>query len=225
MIKLLPGSNAANLQRAVAAGTICLGLALGPLTLAHAQYKVVQPDGSVTYTDRPPTASEARITPLRGGKSPAEAPASGLPQDLRLTAQRHPVTLYTSADCAPCDAARRLLQQRGVPYAEKRIASNEDIQALERLVGSRVVPSVTIGAQPLRGFTESDWTDFLDSAGYPRESKLPRGWKQAEVTPLAERTVPRATAAAPAPRPTANPAEAPAAPPPPPAPPGGTIRF
>ncbi len=198
------------------------GLALVVLPPAHAQYKVVQPDGTVTYTDRPPTASNARITPLRSGKPPVDAPASGLPPELRLTAQRHPVTLYTAADCPPCDAARRLLQQRGVPYAEKRVASDDDIQALERLVGSRVVPSVTIGAQPLRGFAESDWTDFLDSAGYPRESKLPRGWKQAEVTPLTERIAPRPTAAAPAPRANATPAEAPATPPPPPS---GTIRF
>lgn len=222
MNKRLFGSTLTTRRRTAAPWAICLGLALAPLTLAHAQYKVVQPDGSVTYTDRPPTASSARITPMRAGRPPADAPASGLPQDLRLTAQRHPVTLYTAADCAPCDAARRLLQQRGVPYAEKRITSDEDIQALERLVGSRVVPSVTIGAQPLRGFAESDWTDFLDSAGYPRESKLPRGWKQADVTPLTERTVPRATAAASAPRATANPADAPTAPPPPPS---GTIRF
>ncbi|HEY9238447.1 MAG TPA: DUF4124 domain-containing protein, partial [Burkholderiaceae bacterium] len=33
-------------------------------TPAHAQYKVVGPDGKVTYTDRPPTASGGRVTSI-----------------------------------------------------------------------------------------------------------------------------------------------------------------
>lgn len=201
--------------------TGCLGLLAAALCApAVAQYKVVQPDGSVTYTDRPPASAAARITALRSGKLPADAPPSGLPNELRVVAQRYPVTLYTSTSCAPCDSARSLLQQRGIPYAEKRVLSDEDILALERLVGGRTVPSLNIGAQPLRGFSETEWTEFLDAAGYPRESRLPRGWKLAEVTTLTERV----PAPAPAGRPTAAPAPtAPTALPSTPAP--GSIRF
>jgi hypothetical protein len=54
-----------------------------------------------------------------------------------------------------------------VPYAEKRIVTDEDTAALERLVGGRSVPALTIGAQPLRGFSATDWGAFLDAAGYP----------------------------------------------------------
>lgn len=182
---------------------------------AMAQYKVVAPDGSVSYTDRPPIASNARIVNL-GRPGAAVVPADiGLPADLRTIAQRHPVTLYTSADCAPCDAGRRLLQLRGVPYAEKRVTTDDDAAALERLVGGRTVPSLTIGAQPLRGLSDTDWAAYLDAAGYPRDSKLPRGWQAAEATPLVERAAPRAQAPAPAP---ARPAE-------PPAPAPGGMRF
>ena len=39
------------------------------------------------------------------------------------------------------------------------------------------MPALTIGAQPLRGLSEADWTAYLDAAGYPRESRLPRGWQ------------------------------------------------
>jgi glutaredoxin len=72
--------------------------------------------------------------------------------------QRHPVTLYTGESCAPCDEGRRLLQQRGVPYTERRIVSGDDAAALERLIGARTLPGLSIGRQPLRGYSEQDWT-------------------------------------------------------------------
>ena len=154
---------------------------------AMAQYKVVGQDGSITYTDRPPTASNAKVTALsRRGDVPTTADAA-LPFELRQVASRFPVTLFTSADCPPCDTARQFLQQRGVPYIERRIASEDDAAALERAVGGRTVPSALIGSQALRGLSQTDWTIYLDAAGYPRESKLPRGWQAPAATTLTER--------------------------------------
>jgi len=169
----------------------CLVLMTAP---ALAQYKVVAPDGSVTYTDRPPAASNLRITPIgRNAPPPAPGLEAGLPLELRQAVARYPVALYTTANSAPCDSGRTLLQQRGIPYTERNITSEEDGQALERLVGGRTVPSLTVGAQPLRGFNDVDWGGYLDAAGYPKESKLPRNWPVPVATPL----VARAAAAAP----------------------------
>lgn len=163
---------------------------------ALAQYKVVLPDGSTTYTDRPPiTDTAARITPLRRNGSVAPTDAA-LPIDLRQAMQRYPVTLYTAPDCTPCDNGRRYLQARGVPFSEKRVSTEEDAIALDRLVGGRTVPALTVGSQPLRGMSETDWTSYLDAAGYPRESKLPRNWQSPPVTALVERVPARAAAAA-----------------------------
>ena len=174
-------------------------LASGP---ALAMYKVVQPDGSVTYTDRPPATGNARVTALGRDASAAAAGAgaseTSLPFALRQAMQRYPVTLYTSADCAPCAAGRQLLQQRGVPFRERLVLTVDDAAALERLVGGRTVPALTVGNQPLRGLSPSDWTAYLDAAGYPRTSQLPRNWPQAPVTPLVERATPGTAAAAPA---------------------------
>ena len=197
-------------------------LAAATLTLlalpAWAQYKVVRPDGSVTYTDRPPADANVRITAI-GRNAPANTgPAEvGLPIELRQAVARYPVTLYTAADCVPCDSGRKLLQQRGVPYNERRISSEEDALALDRAVGGRTVPALTVGAQPLRGFSETDWAAYLDAAGYPRESKLPRNWPAAAATPMVERAAP---VPVPAPRPAA-PAPAPA----PETPAPGSLRF
>lgn len=175
---------------------LVLALAALPAFSALAQYKVVRPDGSVTYTDRPPIDSNARITTLSRSATQAaqQAAANGdssLPPELRQAVARYPVILYTSADCPPCDSGRKLLQQRGVPYTEKRITTEEDVLALERAVGGRGVPALNIGPQPLRGFSEIDWTVFLDTAGYPRESKLPRNWPVPVATPLVDKTVPQ----------------------------------
>lgn len=182
--------------------TLLALLAVSSATLpAWAFYKVVQPDGSVTYTDRPPATTTARITAMGKGSTPTGQPDIALPVDLRQAVQRYPVVLYTSADCTPCDNGRRLLVQRGVPYTERRIVSEEDALQLERLSGGRSVPSLTIGAQPVRGLSETDWTAYLDAAGYPRESRLPRGWQAAPASPLAERVLAPAAPARPAPPP------------------------
>ena len=187
-------------NRLSACKTLCCALLLttGWAAPALAQYKVVAADGSVTYTDRPRVEANSRITALsRGGATqPAEAV---LPAELRQVAQRYPVTLYTGNDCTPCDNGRRLLQQRGIPFAERRVSSEDDAVALERAVGGRTVPALTIGAQPLRGLSETDWTAYLDAAGYPRVSKLPSNWQAAPALPLTEKMA-AAKPATPAPR-------------------------
>lgn len=203
---------------ALAAALACLALP------AAALYKVVGPDGRITYTDRPPSDSSARVTTL-DRESVIETPApGGLPLALRQTATRFPVTLYSTADCPPCEAGRALLVQRGVPFAEKLIVSDDDAQAMERTLGTRTVPTLTIGAQALRGMSESEWTAYLNAAGYPRESQLPRDWQAPAATPLVARS-----SAAPASAPARAAAPQRAAPVPTPAvvlpPAPGGIRF
>ena len=171
---------------------IALALLAAP---ALAQYKVVGPDGRITYTDRP-LAEAGRVVPLARRGSSA-TPLAALPLELRQVVQRYPVTLYTSSDCAPCDSGRRLLAQRGVPVVEKLVTNNDDAQALERLVGATTVPALSVGGQLLRGFSEEEWQSYLDAAGYPRESKLPRGYTAPAPTPVVQRAAEPARAAAP----------------------------
>jgi glutaredoxin len=187
---------------------------------AAAQYKVIGPDGRVTYTDRPPVDAAARVTDLRrpgAAQAPVAATAGSLatlPAELQRLADRFPVTLFSSAECVPCNDGRTLLRQRGVPFSERLVANADDIAALERTVGGRTVPALTVGGQALRGFNAGDWTAYLDAAGYPRESRLPRGWTPPPAAPLVARApVPPPTAAAPAPAPEAPPPAEPETPP------------
>ena len=182
-----------------------VALGSGP---ALAQYKIVEPDGRITYTDRPAPSAAAKVQPIRGGAAVAGTP-SGLPYELAQIAERYPVTLYSGSDCSGCVAGRDMLRQRGIPYTEKTITGEADIAAFRQIESSAELPVLRIGGQQLRGYSEAEWRGYLDAAGYPKQSRLPptyRGW---EPTPLVGQTT--APRAAPAPRPAA---EAPAALPP-----------
>ena len=147
---------------------------------ALAQYKVVGPDGRVTYTDRPPVGAVAR--PL--GQSGTTPPSAELPFGLRQAVSRYPVTFYTAAGCAPCDSARTLLKQRGIPLRERTIDRAEDIAELKRREGVLELPILRLGVQRLQGFDPGEWQAILDAAGYPRNSQLPPNWRAEPAQPL-----------------------------------------
>ncbi len=179
-------------------------LALSPAS--HAQYKVVAPDGGVTYTDRPTATAGARVESLRM-RATGQAPVEALPFALQQPTARFPVTLYTRANCTPCDRGRDYLRQRGIPYTEKSLATPRDGEAWSALGYGNEVPVLRVGQQVLRNFSQADWAADLDLAGYPATSQLPpagyRGW---QATPLA--------GAPPAPPPETRRADTPAALPP-----------
>ena len=190
--------------------TAALGFVLGLVSvaaLAQGVYRIVGPDGRVSYSDQPPPAANAKPV-VSGAPGAAGGASAQLPFELRQVASRYPVVLYTSAECAPCNSGRNLLNARGIPYSEKTINTFEDGEALKRLSGQASLPFVTIGSQQIKGYSDSEWTQFLDAAGYPKQSALPSAYRRAAPTPL----VAVAPAAAPAPATTAQskPAEAPA---------------
>ena len=187
-------------------------------SLAHAQqvYRIVGPDGKVTFSDKPPPATvQATVGPVStvsGG-----SPTTGLPFELRQIATRFPVTLYSGANCEPCTAARTMLTSRGIPFAEKTVNTNDDILALQRLSGETVLPFATIGSQQLKGYSDAEWTQYLNAAGYPATTLLPANYRPPATTPLvAVTTVPvpaapqngRTAPPAQRPSPDANPATA-----------------
>lgn len=155
-----------------------------PLSQAQQVYRSVGPDGKVTFSDLPPApASNAKVS--AASASPAGGEASvALPFELRQVAAKYPVTLYTGDNCAPCGAGRSLLTSRGIPFIEKTVTTNEDVQSLQRLSGSNSLPFLTIGGQQLRGFSDAEWTQYLNAAGYPASSVLPAGYRRPAAAPL-----------------------------------------
>ena len=181
----------------------------GATTLTNAQpvYRIVGADGKVTFSDKPPVEAKVKITSA-AGKSSGGIANSSLPFELRQVAQKYPVTLYTGENCGPCQSARSMLITRGVPFSEKTVSTLEDSQALQRLSGESSLPFATIGGQQLKGFSDAEWTQFLNAAGYPAASVLPSSYRQPAATPLITvaaappAVVAPARAAAQAPQPT-----------------------
>jgi hypothetical protein len=101
-----------------------------------------------------------------------------------------------------------MLMSRGIPFTEKSVTTKDDVDALRRLAGgSPALPFLTIGGQQLKGYSESEWTQFLDAAGYPKTSQLPPAYVPPPATPLVAAQEPRVQR--PAPTPPAAAAQAP----------------
>jgi glutaredoxin len=161
-----------------------LVLGLGAVSAsAQGVYRIVGPDGRVTFSDQPPATADARAV---GSTSASSAPDSTaqLPFQLRQVVARYPVTFYTAKECAPCNSGRNLLNARGIPYTEKLINTPEDGDALKRLSGEASLPFLTIGGQQIKGYSDTEWTQFLDAAGYPKISALPGNYQRPTPAPL-----------------------------------------
>jgi glutaredoxin len=187
-----------------------VALLLGGTTVAAlAQYKIVGPDGKVTYTDKPPTAQDIKM-PSGNGASTGGTP--GVPYETRQAMAKYPVTLYAGRNCPPCDQARQALRQRGVPFNEYSVSSNADIAALQSRFGGTTMPVISVGGQSMKGYSPNDLAGYLDAAGYPAQARLV-GYNWPAAVPLAPPGAPVAADAGDA-TPAATPTPAPLLPPP-----------
>ena len=185
------------MPKALLALAAMVGSLASPLLHAQQVYRIVAPDGKVTFSDRPPpaSASDAKITEANTSGA-GSAVAARLPYELRQVALKYPVVLYTAENCAPCTAGRAMLTSRGVPFSEKTITTAADSEALQRLSGETSLPFLTIGSQQLKGFSDAEWTQFLNAAAYPKSSKLPASYRLPAPAPLVTLTAAPASIAA-----------------------------
>lgn len=129
-------------------------------------YRWVDTNGKLHYGDVPPPDA-ARIELL---KYPAADSAFGnLPYETRRAMQNFPVILYVTNNCTEfCDQARQLLNQRGIPFGERKLQTREEADAFRALSGSDSVPTLGVGRSYLKGFLAEQWHKELDIAEYPK---------------------------------------------------------
>lgn len=148
-----------------------LAFGLMPATQAQTEapttYRWVDERGQINYSDLPPPSAVQAVEARRFAAPP---PDQTLPYALRKLTEDFPVTLYSSENCGEaCAAARALLDGRGVPYTETRIATAEALASYRERFGSpESVPTLTIGSTPYKGFESTAWNRLLDNAGYPK---------------------------------------------------------
>lgn len=161
---------------------LCVGSANAQL------YKWVGPDGKVTYSDAPPPAAATKVETKSvaiGGVS-----ASDFPFEVAEAMKTHPVTLYTTRNCLPCDEGRKLLTARGIPFTEKTVNSNDDIAQYKQAGGDGQLPLLIVGKFRERAFEAGAWNNLLTTAGYPESSRLPKSYRN----PPAQAAAPAAQA-------------------------------
>lgn len=128
-------------------------------------YRWVDKSGKVHYSDAP--AGES--VPVERKKFSDTQNGDNLPYESRRAQQSFPVTLYTADNCiAPCEQARDLLNKRGIPFAEKKLLTQKEIDEFRQQSGSNESPVLAVGKAYLSGFEEGQWNSELDIAGYPK---------------------------------------------------------
>jgi glutaredoxin len=144
----------------------------------------------VNYTDVPPPSSASKVEQkaISGGGSGY----GDLPYEVSEAVKANPVTLYTTANCSACDEGRRMLNERGIPFKEKTVTSNEDIAQLKQAGGTAQLPFLTVGRAKQTGFLADTWGAALTTAAYPETSKLPKTYR----SPAAEPAAPKPAAVA-----------------------------
>lgn len=153
---------------------LIVSLALAGSASAQQMYRWVDKHGRVTYSDTPPPPDARKVEEKRLHQSVLQT--SGMSYAMKKAAQDFPVTLYLGGDCpTACDSARHLLRKRGIPATEKVLAKQEDVDAYNKLFGTRepLVPSLAVGKQTLKGYHEAAWNRALDDAGYPASDAPP----------------------------------------------------
>lgn len=142
---------------------LCLTLAA---TAAQAEtYRWLDSGGRTVVSDTPPPGK------TKGVVKNGEKAAAGDNQSFatKKAAEAFPVTLYTTAECVDgCKQARDLLNGRGVPFTEKMLQTQAEIDELKQLIGDAAVPALKVGNQRFRGFEAAAYDNLLDLAGYPK---------------------------------------------------------
>lgn len=142
-------------------------LAITPLSVEASEiFHWVDKNGKVHYSDVPP---ENTADVERKKLSSQATEIDDLPYETQRAHQNFPVTLYVTSGCgAPCDMARSMLNKRGIPFSEKLLKTQQEVDEFYKTSGSTGAPTLSIGKKFLSGFLESRWNSELDVAGYPK---------------------------------------------------------
>ncbi len=146
---------------------LCLLLLCAGGVNAAQLYRWVDSKGNVEWRDTPPpvSAPAKQVEQRRVGDNVIGT--SEAPYSLQVAMKNHPVTLWSSAECAKiCDGARAHLARRGIPYTEKTPAS--DVATFKKVSPNNELPMLQVGVITVRGYQEGEWDSTFDTAGYPR---------------------------------------------------------
>lgn len=136
----------------IANALLALALSINPAFAG--MYKVVQPDGRVIYTDRPPQSAQGgRVTEIQAPMAPtppiAAKPGNPGGQEFARPAT---LTMYSSAGCGHCIRAKAYLNSRGIPFREVDVDRDSAGRQEFIRLGGRGVPLFEKNGRTMTGF-------------------------------------------------------------------------
>ena len=170
-----------NKTRLLMAGLGVLFIFNSPFVQAQ-MYKWVDAQGKVHFSDKPPPATAKQVQ-TKVESSSNSVSTTNLPADLAAAVKKNPVTLYTTATCAPCNSGRALLKQSGIPFNERTINTQDDVNKLKQVTGDNQLPVMVINQSKFKSFDATAWKEALNAAGYPDTNKLPKDYVYSEPEP------------------------------------------
>lgn len=136
-------------------------------------YRWTDEKGRVHFSSTPPPPGTKGVQKKAAAAEAADPGAAELPFSVQQAQKNFPVTLYTTPGCDGCDAARKLLNGRSVPFKEVSVTEDAQIEELKAAAGANSVPTMIVGRTVQKGFEEGVYNRALDAAGYPRAGILP----------------------------------------------------
>lgn len=178
-----------SLMKAFPSKTLALILSMSGLLLVNGQaqaqmYKWVGPNGKVVYSDTPPPANAKKLA-SKNFETNSSVSTANLPPELAAVVSKNPVVLYTAPNCGACNEGRNLLRQAGIPFIEKTVKTNEDVDKLMQVSGDTALPYMQINQSKFKGLESNEWRAALTAAGYPETSKLPKDYRYPDPEPAA----------------------------------------
>jgi len=145
---------------------LALTLLLAAQLAAAQQYRWLDENGRVHYSDTPPPATAKDVQKKRMKGNAVSAQGS---YELAEAMKSSPVTLYSHPDCKDlCQMARDVLNKRGVPFTEVSAIDDTKQEELRRVSGSTRVPVLVVGRQVETTPSTQAYNEALDLAGYPK---------------------------------------------------------
>lgn len=120
-------------------------------------YECIDAAGQTTFSDHCPPGTRKKETGFQTSASAlsAEEKAEGS------------VILYSVLRCDACDLVRNFLKIRNIPFTEKNMTDDMDLQKeIREKSGSVIVPVTLIGGKTLRGYDSYALSDAIIAAGY-----------------------------------------------------------
>jgi glutaredoxin len=140
---------------------LLLALAAGPAGAVKV-VECIDADGNSSFRDKCPPGMT-----MKGEKRLLGVGGTDQGPSIEEIAAARPITVYSVPDCDACDLVRTRLDGRDLPYTEKNVQDNAELQEeMKAATGGLTVPAVVIGSKVLTGYSSDALDGALEAAGY-----------------------------------------------------------